>query len=357
MKTYIKFLSSVFLKSFFYVILIMLSLVLVLNILSELEFFKEIEIGIDFTLVLSLLNTPSMLFEMFPFIFLITTQFFFIKLFENNQLEVFKYSGLRNSSILMILSGISFIIGIFIVIIFYNFSANFKNFYLEKKSQYTVDGKYLAVITKNGLWIKDEINEKIYIINSSEIKGNFLIDNFITEFNNQYEVIRNIQSNRINIKEKKWLIYDAKVYNKNDYEIKKILEINTNFDLKRIQTLYSNLSSLNIFQLFELKDNYKKINYSVTAVNLQLLKIFTFPLYLLLITIFSALIMFRIKRLDSTTFKISLGLFLSVIIYYINNFFLVMGSTEKISLILAVFVPLIILSTINGSMVYKINEK
>ena len=357
MKTYIKFLSSIFLKSFFYVILIMLSLVLILNILSELEFFKEIEIGINHTLLLSLLNSPSMLFEMFPFIFLITTQFFFIKLFENNQLEVFKYSGLRNSSILMILSGISFIIGIFIVIIFYNFSANFKNFYLEKKSQYTVDGKYLAVITKNGLWIKDEINEKIYIINSSEIKGNFLIDNFITEFNKQYEVIRNIQSNKIDVKEKNWLIYNAKVYDKNDYEVKKNLEIKTNFDYERIQSLYSNLSSLNIFQLFKLKNNYKKLNYSVTAVNLQLLKIAAYPLYLLLITIFASLIMFRIKRLDSTTFKISLGLFISVIIYYINNFFLVMGSTERISLILAVFIPLLLLGIVNTFMVYKINEK
>ena len=298
-----------------------------------------------------------MLFEMFPFIFLITTQFFFIKLFENNQLEVFKYSGLRNSSILMILSGISFIIGIFIVIIFYNFSANFKNFYLEKKSQYTVDGKYLAVITKNGLWIKDEINEKIYIINSSEIKGNFLIDNFITEFNKQYEVIRNIQSNKIDVKEKNWLIYNAKVYDKNDYEVKKNLEIKTNFDYERIQSLYSNLSSLNIFQLFKLKNNYKKLNYSVTAVNLQLLKIAAYPLYLLLITIFASLIMFRIKRLDSTTFKISLGLFISVIIYYINNFFLVMGSTERISLILAVFIPLLLLGIVNTFMVYKINEK
>ena len=357
MKTYIKFLSSIFLKSFFYVILIMLSLVLILNILSELEFFKEIEIGINHTLLLSLLNSPSMLFEMFPFIFLITTQFFFIKLFENNQLEVFKYSGLRNSSILMILSGISFIIGIFIVIIFYNFSANFKNFYLEKKSQYTVDGKYLAVITKNGLWIKDEINEKIYIINSSEIKGNFLIDNFITEFNKQYEVIRNIQSNKIDVKEKNWLIYNAKVYDKNDYEVKKNLEIKTNFDYERIQSLYSNLSSLNIFQLFKLKNNYKKLNYSITAVNLQLLKIAAYPLYLLLITIFASLIMFRIKRLDSTTFKISLGLFISVIIYYINNFFLVMGSTERISLILAVFIPLLLLGIVNTFMVYKINEK
>ena len=91
MKTYIKFLCSIFLKSFFYVLVVMFSIVLVLNILSELEFFKDIDIGINFTLLLSLLNSPSMIFEMFPFIFLLTTQFFFIKLFNNNELEVFKY--------------------------------------------------------------------------------------------------------------------------------------------------------------------------------------------------------------------------------------------------------------------------
>jgi lipopolysaccharide export system permease protein len=357
MKTYIKFLSLIFFKSFFYVLAIMFSLVFILNILSELEFFKEINIGIDFTLFLSLLNSPSMIFEMFPFIFLISTQFFFIKLFNNNELEVFKYSGLKNSSILSVLSTISLLIGILIVIVFYNFSANFKNFYLEKKSQYTTDGKYLAVVTKNGLWIKDEIDGKIYIINSSEIKNNFLINNFITEFSKEYKVIRNLQSKKIDIKEKKWLIYDAKIYNKNDYTFSKILEITTNFDFKRIQTLYSNLSSLNIFQLFELRDNYKKLNYSLTEVNLQLSKIFVYPLYMLLITIFSALIMFRIKRLDSTTFKISLGLFLSVIIYYINNFFFVMGSTERISLMFAIFTPLIILGLVNSFMIYRINER
>ncbi len=357
MKTYIKFICLIFLKSFFYVLLVLFSLVFILNVLSELEFFKDIEIGINFTLLLSLLNSPSMIFEIFPFIFLITTQFFFIKLFNNNELEVFKYSGLKNSSIIVILSLLSLVIGIITITVFYNFSANFKNFYLEKKSQYTSDGKYLAVITKNGLWIKDKIDDKIYIINSSEIKDNFLINNFITEFNEDFEVIRNLQSKKIDIKEKQWLIYNAKIYNNNNYELKEILKINTNFDYKRIKTLYSNLSSLNIFQLFELKDNYKKLNYSLTEVNLQILKILTYPLYLVLITILSALIMFKIKRLDTTTFKISLGLFISVIIYYINNFFLVMGSTERIPLMLAICTPLVILGLFNSFMIYKINEK
>ena len=357
MKTYIKFLCNIFLKSFLYVLLVMLSLVFILNVLSELEFFKDIGVGINFTLFLSLLNSPSMIFEMFPFIFLLTTQFFFIKLFNNNEIEVFKYSGLKNSNILWIVSLLSLFLSVMIILIFYNFSANFKNYYLEKKSQYTTDGKYLAVITKNGLWIKDEIDDKIYIINSSEIKDNFLINNFITVFNKDFEIVSNLQSKKIDIKKKQWLIYNAKIYKNNDYEIKEVLEIETNFNYKRIKTLYSNLSSLSVLQLFELRNNYKKLNYSVTEVNLQILKIFAYPIYLVLITILSALIMFKIKRLDTTTLKISLGLFISVIIYYINNFFLVMGSTEKIPLIFAIFVPLAILSLINSYMIYRINEK
>ena len=135
------------------------------------------------------------------------------------------------------------------------------------------------------------------------------------------------------------------------------MEIKTNFDYKRIKTLYSNLSSLSILQLFELKNNYKKLNYSLTEVNLQILKILAYPIYLVLITILSALIMFKIKRVDTVTLKISLGLFVSVIIYYINNFFLVMGNTERIPLIFAIFIPLLILGTINIFMVRRINEK
>ena len=357
MKIYIKFFTLIFLKSLLYIISIMFSLIFILNLLTELEFFKEIEVSASFPIFLSLLNSPSMIFEMLPFIFLITTQLFFIKLFNNNEIEIFKYSGLKNTSILKVFSLIVILAGIIVTIIFYNFSAVFKNFYLEEKTKFTTDSKYLAVITKNGLWIKDEIDEKIYIVNSAKIENNFLINNFITEFNKDYEVIRNLKSDKINIQNIEWLAYDVKIYNKNNYEIKEQLKIKTNFDYKRIQTLYSNLSSLSFYQLFELRKNYKKLNYSLTEINLQFLKILSFPLYLFLVALFSSMIMFRVKRLHNTTFKISLGLFFSVIIYYINNFFMVMGSTERISLVFAIFIPLILLSIINSLMLNKINEK
>ena len=81
-----------------------------------------------------------MIFDMFPFIFLLSTQLFFIKLFQNNEIEIFKYSGLKNVKILLIISVTSIIISILISTVYYNFSSSFKNFYIEIKSKYTSDG-------------------------------------------------------------------------------------------------------------------------------------------------------------------------------------------------------------------------
>ena len=139
-------------------------------------------------------------------------------------------------------------------------------------------------------------------------------------------------------------------------KLKKIY-LKTNFNYKRIQTLYSNLSSLNFYQLYELRKNYIKLNYSITEINLQILKLISFPIYLLLITIFSAIIMLKFKNLDGNTLKIATGLFFSVIIYYFYNFSLVLGSTERIPEAASIFFPLIIMAIVNSTMIYKINEK
>ena len=357
MRTYTKFLIITFMKSFFYVFLIILSLVFILNILSEIEFFREIDVEPLFPLYLSLLNSPSLIFEMFPFIFLISAQFFFINLFNDNQIQIFKYSGLKNSIIVRTISLLSFIMGLVIILFFYNFSSNFKNFYLELKNKYSSDDKYLAVITQNGLWIKDKIDGKVNIINASKIDNEFLIDTFITEFNENYEVIKNIYSEKINIKERNWVAYNTKIFEKNVSTESEQLNLESNFNYQKIQSLFSNLSSLSMLELIGLKKNYETLNYSTTEVDLQIHKIISYPFYLTLMTILSSIIMFNTRNFKSSTFKISVGMFASVVIYYVNNFFNVMGKTEKISLVPSVWIPLIILIVINSTLLLKINEK
>ena len=357
MKTYVKFLINKFLESFLKIFLIMLSLVFVLNILKEIEFLNNIDIDFWYPIYLSLLNSPSIIFEMLPFIFLLTTQFFFIKLFNIDEIQIFKYSGLKNTVILKLLGLLTFFMGLLIITLFYNLSSKLQNHYLQLKNQFSKNDEYLAVINKNGLWIKDIVNDEINIINSSKIDNNFLINTFITKFNKNYEIIQNIKSEKIDIKNKKWLIHEGTVFENNTSKKINQIEFHSNFDLKKIESLFSNLSSLSIIKLVKLRENYKLLNYSIVEVDMQIYKIITYPIYLTLMTILAAITMFNTKKIKKTTVKITIGLFLSVIIYYIINFFNVMGVTEKISLITAICVPFIMLTMANILMISRINEK
>ena len=56
MKVYTKFISKIYFKSFAYVTLVLFSLILILNIMSEIEFFTNIKVGSFFPTYLAALT-------------------------------------------------------------------------------------------------------------------------------------------------------------------------------------------------------------------------------------------------------------------------------------------------------------
>jgi len=357
MKTYTKFLVGGFIKSFLNVFFVMMSLVFILNILKEIEFFSNKDVNSLYPIYLSIMSSPSIIFEMFPFIFLIGTQFFFLKLFNNDEINIFKYSGLKNIQIIKILSLVSFFIGILTITLFYSFSSNLQHYYLQIKNQFSEDKLYLAVINKNGLWIKDVVGNKTNIINSSKVNNNFLTNTFISTFDKDFNLVESINSDKIDISKNEWLIYDATIFKNNISQKIDLVKFRSNFDQKRIESLFSNLSSLSLLKLIDLKKNYESLNYSTVDVDMQIYKIVTYPLFLVIMTILSSIIMLNTKKSNSKVIKIIIGLFFSVVIYYINNLFNVMGSTERIPLIVSVWTPIIFLTLVNLIMLININEK
>ena len=150
---------------------------------------------------------------------------------------------------------------------------------------------------------------------------------------------------------------NPEIYIQNNREIIGELRYKTNFNYEIIQNLFSNMSSLSFIELIEMRKNYKNLNYSLTEIDLQLLKLISFPFYFSLMFIFSGIIMMNTKTLKNTYLKITIGLFLSVVIYYINNFFFIMGTSEKISVIGSIFIPLSVFAIINLIFVRNLNAK
>ena len=358
LKVYQQYIINNYLSTFGKIFAIFFSLAFVLSIFEEISFFKDIEISFFVPFFLTLLNVPSVLYEIFPFIFLISTQFFFIKLADRHELIAFKNFGLDNTKVLKLISFTTLLIGILIIIIFYNASASMKFLYLEIKNKYTDDHKYLAAITENGIWIKDEINEEINIINAEQIEKNKLLNVDILQFDENFNLLQIIYGNEADITNNNWKINNA-VFSKYDHLEKEIsnVEFSTNFNYEKINSLFSNLSSLNMLELRKIKKDYESMNYSTTEISSHIQKIFSYPIYLMIMTILSATIMMNIKYDKSKVFHLIFGILLSVIIYYIHYFLGVLGKSEKIPITVSIWMPIILLTIISSIGLIRINEK
>ena len=357
-KTYQKYLIKTFINLLLQITFVFFSLILILNIFEEISYFKNLDTNFFYPIFLTFLNSPSIVYSIFPFIFLISTKFFFIKISEKNELSIYKRYGLTNFQLLKSISLVSFLLGILIVIFFYTFSSKLKHQYLEIKNTYSGDNKYLAVITENGLWIKDEIDDVINIINADRINKNLLINVSITQFNKKFELIQNISSKKVDVSKNNWVIKNANI-SKSNFTQKNVKNIifKSHFDIEKINNLFSNLSSLTFWQLKKLKKDYKSLGYSTLDINSHLEKIYAYPIYLSIMTLFAGIIMLNIKFNKPKIFNIILGILLSVVIYYINYFSNILGENGKISTTLSVWMPLLILSLISSIGLVRINEK
>ncbi len=357
-KVYQNYISKQFLLTFAKTVFIFFTLAFILNIFEEINFFKDLDVSIGLPVFLTFLNIPSILFEIFPFIFLITTQFFFIKLIEQNENISFKNFGLKNSKIISLLAILSFIIGIIIVTIFYNISSNLKYSYLNIKNSYAVDNKYLAVITENGIWIKDAKDGITSIINADDLKGNFLNNVDIVQFDENFNFLQNISTNKILIKNKTWKSESVLISNeKKSNERINNYSLDTNIDFDDINSLFSNLTSLSILELNKLKKKYDDINYSSIEVNSAIHKIISFPFYLMLMTVLSASIMMSIKQNKTKIFHLIFGILISVIIYYLSFFFEELGKNEQVPVVVSIWIPLLMIGIVSMINLVRINEK
>ena len=358
LKTYQYYLIKIFLKKIFLISIIFFLISFILNLFEEISFFKNIDKNFIFILILTLLNTPSILFEIFPFIFLISTQFFFIDLIEKDELEVLKFKGINNFSITKLIFFTSFCIGLLIVIIFYNLSAKLKFTYLELKNVYAKDNKYLAVITENGLWIKDIFNKKITIINSKNLDDKYLINTSIVEFDDNFNLLRVIESKKIDITQNNWKIFNPTISKNNrTNSIEGEIDFFSNFNLEKINNLFDNLNSLNLLQIFELYRDYSQLGYSTLEIKSHSYKLLTYPLYISIISLLSTVIMFNIKRNKPLIFHIILGILISVMIYYIYYLINLLGINGKIPIDISAILPLVILSLLISVGLVRINEK
>ena len=106
-------------KEFFKVVinmsLIFFWLGFILNLFEEINFFKDFDVGIKVPIILSALFVPILLYNMFPFVVLLSGIWYFLKIKKTDEIIGMKISGMSNFSVMLIPSIVSIILGIFFI--------------------------------------------------------------------------------------------------------------------------------------------------------------------------------------------------------------------------------------------------
>ena len=352
------YLIEKFFKTFFITILVFLSLGIILNLFEEIEFFKNLNLPFSVPIILSLSIVPNLILELLPFIIFLSSMYYFLHLRSSKDLLSIKVFGYSNIKVILILSFFSFLLGLFFLFAVNPVTSSLVKYYETEKAQYARDIDHLVSVNKNGVWIK-EIDETGYkIINAEKLKNESLDKVSIFIFNNN-GLIKRLESESALITNNAWKMKNVRIYN--------LLE-NTNIFLEnyefmsantaeKINSLYKNLNTVSFLDLIL---NYSQLNekgYSRKILNEKINRFASLPIFLFLMVVLAAIFTIGSLKNKQNFYYILIAIFACVAIYYFKDLSVALGQTEKISLILSVWMPIIVISLFCSIGVIHINEK
>ena len=357
----LNYLLSNFLKKIFTVILIFYSFGIILNLFEEIEFFKNLDVSILTPITLTALYIPNFLIKLLPFIIFISSMWFLWRLRDSKDLLTLKVFGYSNFKIFFILAFASFIFGWIILFAINPITSSMVKYYEQTKSKYSRDVDHLIVVNKNGLWIKENVNNINRIISADETKSNILKNVSIFNLDKNYNLLQKIYAATADISKNEWVLNNVTINNFDDGVSKKVFEdklkIQSNYDYVKITSLYRNFDAMSFLDLLL---NYKDLQmkgYNKTYLDQNLNSLLSLPFFLFLMTGLAAILtMNTLKKSNNLTFVI-VGLITCVAVYYFKDLSLALGQANRIPLSLAAWVPVVAIGLFTSIGVLQINEK
>ena len=355
-----KYLSVEFTKIVMNAILIFFCLGFIMNLFEEINFFKDVNIGIYIPILLTSLKVPTLLHSMLPFIILISGIWFFLKIKKSDEITAMKISGMSNLSVILVPSFISILLGIiFITMINPITSLSIKK-YETIKGEYERDKDYLAVITKNGIWIREKDNNKNNIIRASNLNNQNLMVLTIYQFNKDNEFIKRIEAEHANIASNNWILKNVNILDQDGNLLSKNIDevvYKSIYDLNKIKSLYSNLDTISFWKIGNEIKILEERGYSTKQIETKLHRSLAFPFFLLSMILLSGLFTLGFSFKENNLTYIFITIITCILIYFFNDFSAALGKTERLSVEIAVWMPILIIFIFSAAGMIYANQK
>ena len=156
-------------------------------------------------------------------------------------------------------------------------------YYEKTKAEYSRDLDHLVTINKNGLWIKEVLNNGNRIIHAEETDNNFLINVTIFNLDNNNNLNSKIHSKISNINSNKWELKDVNIIKFNQGMTKKEFyedySINSKYNYEKITSLFKNFDTMSFLDLILDYNELKNKGYNKSYLDQNLNSLLSLPFF------------------------------------------------------------------------------
>jgi lipopolysaccharide export system permease protein len=352
-----------YLKSLLIVICVMFSIILLITLLDEFNYYKSNK-DLKFIkfIIFTFLKIPNLLFNLFPFIVLFGGIVFYLKIYNYNEVISLRVMGYSNIKIILIPALTSFVMGYLIVFIVVPFTSSMLKYYEELKSE-NDQTKNLVFINETGIWIIDKNENEKNFIRIEKINKNFLNISQITIYNydKNNNFIKRIDAAEGNINDNNWELYKVSIissYNKKNTEnYLRNYDYKTNIKISELKNIYKNTDTTSLLDINKEMLILEDKGYSITDLKIRYQKLISFPIYLLAMSILSGLMIINLGKTSNYLKYGSYGVIISIIIYFLNDLSITIAKSGVISVDFSVWIPIFLIILINLVGIMQVNAK
>jgi lipopolysaccharide export system permease protein len=363
LKSINRYIINEYIKSLFVVIAVMLSIILLINLLDEFNFFKsKKDLKFIFFIIFTILKIPNLLINLFPFIVLFGGIVFYLKIYNHNEVISLRVMGYSNIQIILIPALTSFIIGYIIVFLIVPFSSSMLRYYESLRSEYN-ETKNLVFVNETGIWILDKNEKDKNIIRIEKISKDFSVINQITIYNydSSNNFIKRIDATEGFIKDKNWQlnkVYIISTNKKNNNEnYLNNYNYTSNVNISELKNVYKNTDTTSLLDINKEMAILEDKGYSTIDLRIRYQKLISFPIYLLAMSILSGLMIINLGKTSNYLKYGSYGVIISVIIYFLNDLSITIAKSGIISVDFSVWIPIFLIILINLVGITQVNAK
>jgi lipopolysaccharide export system permease protein len=363
LKSINRYIINEYIKSLFVVIAVMLSIVLLINLLDEFNFFKsKKDLKFIFFLIFTILKIPNLLINLFPFIVLFGGIVFYLKIYNHNEVISLRVMGYSNIQIILIPALTSFVIGYIIVFLIVPFSSSMFRYYEDLRSEYN-ETKNLVFVNETGIWILDKNEKEKNIIRIDKISKDFSVVSQITIYNydSSNNFIKRIDADEGFIKDKNWQLNKVHIFSSNKKSNKENYLNNYNYtsniNINELKNVYKNTDTTSLLDIKKEMSILEDKGYSTVDLRIRYQKLISFPIYLLAMSILSGLMIINLGKTSNYLKYGSYGVIISVMIYFLNDLSITIAKSGIISVDFSVWIPIFLIILINLVGITQVNAK